>query len=96
MKTPQLKTCANRHQFYKSSDCPVCPVCEKARQAAPGSLPALAAPARRALENKGIYTIQQLADRTETEILQFHGLGKASLPTLRAALTAAGLSFKPA
>ena len=54
----------------------------------------LSAPARRALKRNGITTLQQLAQHSEAEILQFHGMGPASIPTLRAALEAKGLKFK--
>ncbi|RCU33173.1 hypothetical protein DVA76_20130, partial [Acinetobacter baumannii] len=46
----------------------------------------LSAPARRALEGKGIKTEQQLARNSEKEILQLHGVGLASIPVLRKAL----------
>lgn len=54
---------------------------------------ALAAPARRALENKGIKTLQHLATFSEAEILQLHGMGPGSIPKLRTALEKEGLSF---
>lgn len=88
-----LRTCTKGHQYYKSSDCPTCPVCEKERQPKAGFLSKLAAPARRALENNGITTVQQLAQLTEKEVLSFHGMGKSSLPTLHKALEAEGLTF---
>lgn len=28
----KLKICEKGHQYYKSSDCPICPVCEKERK----------------------------------------------------------------
>jgi uncharacterized protein YdhG (YjbR/CyaY superfamily) len=54
----------------------------------------LVAPARRALENKGITTVQKLARFSEKEILELHGMGQGTLPKLRSALKSAGLSFK--
>lgn len=54
----------------------------------------LGAPARRALENDGIDTVQKLSGFTEKEILKLHGIGKSSIPILVAALKAKGLSFK--
>lgn len=54
----------------------------------------LAAPARRALENKGIKTLEQLSKFSEGEILKLHGMGKSSIPKLRSALMAHSLSFK--
>ena len=88
------RTCKHGHVYYKSSDCPTCPVCEKERKPRDGSIAALSAPARRALENAGIKTLQQLSAYSETEILKLHGMGRGSLPKLQHALQAAGLSFK--
>lgn len=59
-----------------------------------GFLSHLPAPARRALENNGITTLQRLAKFSEKEILQFHGLGPSSIPKLKAALEGEELSFK--
>jgi DNA-directed RNA polymerase alpha subunit len=46
------------------------------------------------LENNGITTLQQLSKFSEKEILQFHGIGPASLSKLKTALKEEGLSFK--
>lgn len=54
----------------------------------------LAAPARRALENKGIKTLEQLSKFSEAEILELHGMGKSSIPKLRSALEVESLSFR--
>ncbi|HLY71221.1 MAG TPA: hypothetical protein VKR53_15915 [Puia sp.] len=54
----------------------------------------LAAPARRALENKGIRTLEQLSGYTEAEIKALHGIGKSAIPKLSDALATKGLSFK--
>jgi len=89
-----LRTCNKGHQYYKSSDCPSCPICEKERKPDSGFLSLLSAPARRALEHHGITSLQQLSQYSEKEILQFHGMGPASLPKLRTALQEEGLSFK--
>jgi predicted RecB family nuclease len=96
MATPKgtLKTCAKGHQFYKSSDCPVCPICERERKPVYDFLSLFAAPARRALEGAGITTIEQLAAHSEAEILGLHGIGLSSLPKLRKALESKKLSFK--
>ena len=56
----------------------------------------LSSPARRALENAKIYTLEHLAEYTEKEILEFHGMGKSSLPKLRQALNSKELSFAKA
>jgi hypothetical protein len=54
----------------------------------------LSGPARRALQHAGIKTLKQLAKHTEKEILSLHGMGPASMPTLRTALKKEGLDFK--
>lgn len=92
MKT--LRTCPNGHQYYKSSDCPVCPVCERERKADAGFMTALSAPARRALENREISSLQQLAIYSEKEILKLHGIGPSSIPMLRQLLADNELTFK--
>jgi len=89
-----LRICKNRHKFFKSSDCPVCPTCEKLKSSATGFLSMLGAPARRALDNAGIKTLNDLSRWTEKEMLNLHGFGKASLPQLKNALVENGLSFK--
>lgn len=89
-----LRTCSKGHQYYKSSDCPTCPICEQERKPESGFLSVLSAPARRALVHHGITSLQQLSAYSEKDILQFHGMGPASLPKLRAALQDNGLSFK--
>jgi hypothetical protein len=96
MTTPNknLKTCNKGHKYYKSSDCPTCPICERERKPENGFLALLSAPARRALENNGVTSLQKLSTYREKEILKFHGMGPASLPKLRSALKENGLSFK--
>lgn len=89
-----LRTCNKGHKYYKSSDCPTCPICEQERKPANGFLSLLSAPARRALENNGISSLQELSKCSEKEILQLHGMGPASLPKLRTALKENGLSFR--
>lgn len=89
-----LRTCNNGHQYYKSSDCPTCPTCEQERKPDNGFLSILSAPARRALENNGVTSLQELSKYSEKEILQFHGMGPASLPKLRSSLKQNGLSFR--
>ncbi|XOK64063.1 RNA polymerase alpha subunit C-terminal domain-containing protein [Paenibacillus elgii] len=89
-----LRICSNGHQYYKSSECPSCPICDQERKPDNGFLSLLSAPARRALEHHGITSLQQLSQYSEKEILQFHGMGPASLPKLRTALQENGLSFK--
>jgi predicted RecB family nuclease len=89
-----LRTCEQGHSYYKSSDCPTCPVCEKERKPKEGFLALLSAPARRALENQGITTLQLLSQYTGKEILKLHGIGPSAMPKLRQALEEEGLSFK--
>lgn len=89
-----LKICKNGHQFHKSSDCPTCPICERERKPKEDFLRALAAPARRALENEGIQTIEQLSQYSENELLSLHGMGKSSIPKLKIILEKHNLSLK--
>jgi DNA-directed RNA polymerase alpha subunit len=89
-----LRTCKMGHQYYKSSDCPTCPVCEKQKKPREGFLSLLSAPARRALENKGITTLGKLSRFSAKQILSLHGMGKTTIPKLEAALAEKGLKFK--
>lgn len=88
-----LRMCKKGHQFFKTSDCPTCPTCEQERKPKEGFLATLYAPARRALENNGIFTLEQLSQYTESELLKLHGIGKTAIPKLKAALEAVGLKF---
>ncbi len=54
----------------------------------------LSAPARRALANEKITTLETLATYKEQDILALHGVGTTTLPLLRALLKKAGYSFK--
>ncbi|MCZ7604120.1 MAG: RNA polymerase alpha subunit C-terminal domain-containing protein [Melioribacteraceae bacterium] len=90
----KLKICSRGHKYYKSSDCPTCPICENERKQKEGFLSLLSAPARRALENKGITTLRKLSRYTENEILNLHGMGPSSIPKLKKTLNENGLSFK--
>jgi predicted RecB family nuclease len=89
-----LRTCKQGHQYYKSSDCPTCPACEALKKPVNGLLSLLYAPARKALEHKGIINIEQLAQYSEKEILALHGMGKSSIPKLNEALKKEGLKFR--
>jgi len=66
----------------------------KPLKAADAPFAGLGAPARRALENAGIVTPQQLSQYREKEVLKLHGMGPGSLPKMRAILNSHGLSFK--
>lgn len=93
LESKTQRTCKEGHQYLKSSDCPTCPVCEAQKKPKEGFLSSLSAPARRALENKGILTVKDLSSYTEQDILKLHGMGRASLPALRKALSDEGLGF---
>lgn len=67
----------------KVQGCPVCPVCESERKPKEHFLSLLGAPARRALENNGITTLDQLSRFRKTEILNFHGMGKSTISQTR-------------
>ena len=90
----KVRVCEKGHKYYKSSDCPTCPICEKERKPESGFLSLLSAPARRALENNGVTSLEILSSYSQKEVLKFHGMGPASLPKLQAALKEKGLSFK--
>lgn len=89
-----LRECTQGHRFHKTSECPTCPICEQQRKPLSGFLSQLSAPARRALENNGIHSLEILASYSQKEILQFHGVGPSSIPKLQAALYEQGLNFK--
>ena len=86
-----LKTCKNGHQFYKSSDCPIC---EEERKPKDNFLSLLGAPARRALELNGIASLEQLSKYSKKEVLKFHGMGKSSIPKLEKLLSDQNMSFR--
>ncbi len=96
METPKgtLRTCKKGHQYYKSSDCPVCPVCAAEEKPVEGFLSVIGAPARRALQGQGINTIQELAKWNRKDLLKLHGFGPSAIPKLLAELKKSGLSFK--
>ncbi|SDD24603.1 RNA polymerase alpha subunit C-terminal domain-containing protein [Niabella drilacis] len=94
MSKGTFRVCAKGHKYYKSSDCPSCPVCEQERKPQTGFLSLLGAPARRALEGAGISSVEALAQHSEAAIMKLHGMGPASLPVLKMALEASGLTFK--
>ena len=96
MKKGTLRICSVGHRYYKSTDCPTCPVCEKVRKPENGFLSLLVAPARRALESKGIKTLEQLAKHTEVEIASLHAMGPTSIAKLKKFLKAQGLFFRKA
>ncbi|MEC2072470.1 RNA polymerase alpha subunit C-terminal domain-containing protein [Alkalihalophilus marmarensis] len=94
MADKKIKICEKGHEFVKSSDCPSCSVCEKENKPDSGFLSKLSSPARSALLHEGIDTLTKLSTYTEKEILKLHGVGPASLPTMRTSLEEEGLAFK--
>lgn len=93
MPARRLKTCYKGHKFYKSSDCPTCPICAAEAKPESGFLSLLSAPARGALQHAGISTLTELSQHSERKILNLHGVGPKTLPTLRQALSDAGMAF---
>ncbi|MGA0558763.1 helix-hairpin-helix domain-containing protein [Larkinella sp. VNQ87] len=61
--------------------------------ARPLPLEKLAKPTQRALAGAGIHTLEQLAQYSEKEFLQLHGIGKKALQVLKTALAEQNLSF---
>jgi predicted RecB family nuclease len=88
------KVCPKGHVFYKTPGCSSCPRCEAARKPVDGFLAGLAAPARRALDGAGLTTLKKLANKSEAEVRELHGMGPNAISRLRASLKTAGLTFK--
>lgn len=80
------RTCKNGHRYYKSSTCPVCPICAAKEKPEDELFAVLSAPARRALQNAGITTAEELCNRSKQDLLQLHGFGPSSIPKLEAVL----------
>ncbi len=57
-------------------------------------LPMLVAPARRALANAKITSLEQLSQYSEHELLKLHGFGKSSIPVVAEQLKKSGLFLK--
>ncbi|ANH82102.1 hypothetical protein A8C56_14970 [Niabella ginsenosidivorans] len=93
-KDRTVRICPQGHQYYKTSLCPVCPVCEAQRKPENSLFVSISAPARRALEAKGIDSAAKLAVLSEKEILALHGMGPSTIPKLKAVLRKQGLQFK--
>lgn len=89
----QRRVCPKGHVYFKSSDCPTCPRCEADKKLQAGFMAGLGAPAVRALQGAGLTTPKKLARRTEVQVLELHGMGPSTMPKLRAALKAQGLTF---
>ena len=58
-------------------------------------LPPVGAPARRALVQAGVTTLQDVAARSEQDLLALHGVGPRAVRILREALAAQGLTLAP-
>jgi len=54
----------------------------------------LASPARRALVNADIKTLEELASHSEREILGLHGIGKNALAVIKATMEEQGQSLR--
>ncbi|MEZ5377631.1 MAG: hypothetical protein R2733_14090 [Acidimicrobiales bacterium] len=58
-------------------------------------LPKIGAPATRALASIGVTTLEQVAGRSEQELLALHGFGPRAVRILNEALAARGASLAP-
>ena len=54
----------------------------------------IAKPAIRALHGAGIFTLEQLAEHAEMEIMKLHGMGPKAMERIRLSLSEKGLSFR--
>jgi DNA-directed RNA polymerase alpha subunit len=54
----------------------------------------LAKPAQRALEDADIKTLEALAEMTETEDANLHGIGRNAMAVIQSVLTENGMPFK--
>ena len=61
---------------------------------APRPLPAIGAPATRALASIDVTTLDQLVDRSAAELLALHGFGPRALRVVSEALDQVGLSLR--
>ena len=64
------------------------------RKTSDGIFAGLGNPAKRALANAGVNSLQKLSSYTEKEVLKWHGLGPSSIPVLKKLLEEKSLSFK--
>jgi DNA-directed RNA polymerase alpha subunit len=94
MTEKSVRFCEKGHRYYKRSDCRSCPTCDRENKPESGFLSKLSSPARNALVREGIDTLEKLSEYTEKEILKIHGIGPASLPTMRTSLEEGRLAFK--
>ena len=87
------KTCANGHVF-RQGEWPTCPTCERERMAM-SPLPAIGAPATRALQAAAVDRLVDLAVWSERDLLALHGMGPRAVDRLREHLATVGMSFAP-
>lgn len=69
-------------------------VAENLKKKPKSELPKMSAPATRALRGAGIQTLKDLSRWTEKDLLKLHGVGPSTIPIVRKALKARGLSLK--
>ncbi len=94
MPSKKSETCSRGHPFQKSKETPVCWMCWPGYYSK-GDLPkGLSAPALRALLNADITKLNQLAQYTEGEIVELHGMGPKAFGLLKEALKKQGVFFK--
>lgn len=89
-----LRICERGHKYYKSSDCPTCPTCESQKKPQAEFLSKISAPARRAFDRNEIANLKNLAEYSEKEVLEFHGVGPSSIPILKESLKSENLYFR--
>ena len=77
------KRCSEGHVFFNTTNCPVCPICEKTRIPIADFLSLFPAPARRALENHGVTSLERLVATPESDLLSYHGFGPYSIKIVR-------------
>lgn len=58
-------------------------------------LPKIGAPATRALASIGVTRLDELADRSQAELLKLHGFGPRAINITRHALASKGMSMRP-
>jgi DNA-directed RNA polymerase alpha subunit len=56
-------------------------------------IPKTSAPARRALDNAGIASLEDLSKHTEKEIANLHGMGPKAIRMLKEAMKEKGFAF---
>jgi DNA-directed RNA polymerase alpha subunit len=54
----------------------------------------LASPAQRAIQSSGVKTAEELAELSEAQIMELHGIGQNAMKTIKAFLAENGLSLK--